>query len=74
MLPTVERQNDMGNILAFRPRKSSGGRTPKKGASSATVIIFPGVRYERRADADNGAKWSPVSWMAQFQPQPLPTT
>ena len=74
MLPTVERQNDMGNILAFRPRKSSGGRTPKKGTSSATVIIFPGVRYERRADTDGGAKWSPVTWIAQFQPQPLPTT
>lgn len=64
----------MGNILAFRPRKPSGGKTTKKGSSSATVIIFPGVRYERRADAEAGVKWSAVNWMAQFQPQPLPTT
>ena len=63
----------MGNILAFRPRRPSGGQTPKKGGQSATVIIFPGVRYERRADAEGGAKWSPVTWIGQFQPQPLPT-
>jgi hypothetical protein len=74
LLPTVERQNDMGNILAFRPRKPSGGKTTKQGSSPATVIIFPGVRYERTAELDAGAKWSPVNWIAQFQPQPLPTS
>ncbi|MEQ1950738.1 hypothetical protein [Mesorhizobium sp. CN2-181] len=63
----------MGNVLAFRPRKSSGGKTREKGAS-ATVIIFPGVRYERAPEAASGQKWSPAAWIAQLQPQPLPTS
>ncbi len=71
--PGSREANDMGNILAFRPRKAAGGKTRKQGAP-ATVIIFPGVRYERAPDTASAQKWSPATWMAQFQPQPLPTT
>lgn len=59
----------MGNILAFRPRKSSAAKAPKRSASPATVIIFPGVRYER---VEGGKKWSPITWIGQ--PRPVPTT
>ncbi len=60
----------MGTILAFRPRKSSGAKAPKHGASPATIIIFPGVRYERLS-VEGSAKWAPPSRMLQ---QPLPTS
>lgn len=42
----------MGQLLFFEPRRtvrSSGGRNLSAGAS---VIIFPGVRYERLPDVD----------------------
>jgi hypothetical protein len=62
----------MGNILAFRPRKQNGAAAPKKHKASATVIIFPGVRYERMA-GESAAKWSPVTWIGHLQ-RPLPTS
>jgi hypothetical protein len=71
LLPVLERGKDMGNVLAFRPRKSSGVRAPRRG--SATIIIFPGVRYERQPSADINTKWSPVNWIGHLQPRPRPT-
>jgi hypothetical protein len=69
--PGFREGKDMGNILAFRPRKPSSARAPKRNPSPATIIIFPGVRYERLT-AEGSAKWAPSSWMGQLQ-QPLPT-
>jgi hypothetical protein len=62
----------MASILAFTPREAA--RTPKAGDDNrpATVIIFPGVRYERTATTTSPKtpKWLPPGWMAPFQPLP----
>lgn len=40
----------MATILSFTPRNAAITRPPL--AVEASVIIFPGVRYERPSDAD----------------------
>jgi hypothetical protein len=40
----------MATILSFTPRTAASSRPPL--AVEASVIIFPGVRYERPKDAD----------------------
>ncbi len=43
----------MAQILSFRtPELRSGTVTSRHEQRSAEVILFPGVRYERRADHD----------------------
>lgn len=39
----------MARILPFQPRQSANRATPS--GQPAAIIIFPGVRYERRVDA-----------------------
>lgn len=38
-------------ILSFVPRPTTGGNARPLEAGAAAVIIFPGVRYERPAEA-----------------------
>lgn len=62
----------MGLVLSFTPRvAATHSRNPTAG--QAAVIIFPGVRYERTADAHNshsiaGAAASVVSAAAPAKP------
>ena len=42
----------MATILSFTPRTVSASRPPPSIGDAASVIIFPGVRYERPNDAD----------------------
>ncbi|PWJ85338.1 hypothetical protein C7441_103194 [Pseudaminobacter salicylatoxidans] len=44
----------MGSILSFVPRKAAN-RPAGPPAEMASVIIFPGVRYERRAAVETAA-------------------
>jgi len=45
----------MSNVLAFRPASAGGPASTRPASSSAEIVIFPGVRYERRVeDADTG--------------------
>ena len=61
----------MGSILDFRPRKIK--QTSRREASAAaTVIIFPGVRYERYGTAPEPEKWSPVDWRVWQKPNQMP--
>jgi hypothetical protein len=44
----------MGEILLFEPRRFGRRHTASQDRvrpSSATIVIFPGVRYERRDEA-----------------------
>jgi len=41
----------MGSVLAFQPRDAASTRKPNDAGVSASIVIFPGVRYERREDA-----------------------
>jgi hypothetical protein len=40
----------MSSIYAFEPKRRTTLRERPRQAGSATIIIFPGIRYERRAD------------------------
>ncbi|AWC24924.1 hypothetical protein CO731_04416 [Aminobacter sp. MSH1] len=37
----------MGSIVSFMPRRATVHRAPRTAEASASIIIFPGVRYER---------------------------
>lgn len=43
----------MTNVISFQPRSSTPADGAAKLKTSATIVIFPGVRYERtQPDAD----------------------
>lgn len=47
-------------IHAFEPRRLPPSRTKRPpAAGTATIIIFPGIRYERRDEDHNQAKLAP---------------
>lgn len=52
----------MTNIVAFKPRAVRKGGPAAQPQSPASVIIFPGVRYERSAavSAERTARKAPV--------------
>jgi hypothetical protein len=65
----------VGDIVNFEPKRS-GKDLPKRAASAnATVIIFPGVRYERLAGASAkmraGGKSKQSPCAAHYQPADL---
>ena len=45
----------MGSILSFRPRAAHHSPKRKEGDAVATVVIVPGVRYERQKPATAGS-------------------
>ena len=40
----------MGSVLAFQPRDAASIRKPPAAGGTASVVIFPGIRYERHDD------------------------
>jgi hypothetical protein len=40
----------MGKILFFVPKQEAAERKPLRPGERATIILFPGVRYERLDD------------------------
>jgi hypothetical protein len=45
----------MGMLLSFSPHKAAKPR-PKPDSGTASIIIFPGIRYERQNALDRLAK------------------
>jgi hypothetical protein len=37
----------MGSVLAFAPRDAATSRKPLAAGDTASIVIFPGIRYER---------------------------
>lgn len=37
----------MGSVLAFAPRDAATVRKPLPAGDTASIVIFPGIRYER---------------------------
>lgn len=37
----------MGSVLSFAPRNAATSRKPIDPGATASVVIFPGIRYER---------------------------
>jgi hypothetical protein len=52
----------MGQVLSFTPRRAAVKQPPLSTQAAASIIIFPGVRYERQHAA--------VSAPAAGQPLP----
>lgn len=63
----------MSSIVDFRPRIPAASTKPKHNDAPATIIIFPGVRYERQVSAETIEKWSAAAWIAKFQAHPVLT-
>ncbi|MEW9806827.1 hypothetical protein [Mesorhizobium marinum] len=40
----------MGSVLAFAPRDAAPTKKPPAAGATASIVIFPGVRYERPDD------------------------
>ena len=40
----------MGSVLAFSPRDAATTRKPLAAGDTASIVIFPGIRYERRSE------------------------
>ena len=61
----------MGQILSFEPQRSRrrAATTDRGSSSTAAIIIFPGVRYERLDDVAPRAKDARVS----DRPRPRPS-
>jgi hypothetical protein len=38
----------MGSVLSFAPREAATVRKPLPAGDTASIVIFPGIRYERR--------------------------
>jgi hypothetical protein len=50
---------DLQNVVELKMRRRPASTTPP-GDQAATVIIFPGVRYERRDEAPKPSGTRPV--------------
>ena len=37
----------MGSVLSFAPRNAAASRKQTAAGTTASVVIFPGIRYER---------------------------
>jgi len=46
----------MGSVVSFMPRRAAVRKSPRSAETSASIIIFPGVRYERVKDAVTGVE------------------
>ena len=44
----------MGSVLAFQPRDAANIRKPPVSGATASIVIFPGIRYERQGNAPQG--------------------
>lgn len=62
----------MGSILSFVPRKAATGQSRQPAGSAASVIIFPGVRYERRAMIEATGVTTITGHAGQRQKEPAP--
>jgi hypothetical protein len=41
----------MGSVLSFAPREAATVRKPLAAGATASIVIFPGIRYERQGEA-----------------------
>lgn len=45
----------MGSVLSFAPREAATVRKPPAAGATASIVIFPGIRYERHEEAPQTA-------------------
>lgn len=59
----------MGSVLAFAPRETATVRKPLAAGDTASIVIFPGIRYERHAPE---AREAAISRSDQKRDKPRP--
>lgn len=62
----------MGSVLAFAPRDAAAIRKPPAAGDTGSVVIFPGIRYERH-DADAAAHNAAVNHAETQRDKPRPS-
>lgn len=62
----------MGTILSFVPKRAASGQSRKRPQLAASIIIFPGVRYERRAAKEVTAVTAREDTGRRRQKEPAP--
>ncbi len=62
----------MGKILYFVPRQAATPREPRKPTELATIILFPGVRYERLGDPPAPPRRGPGGTSRPRRPRAFP--
>lgn len=62
----------MGSILSFVPRRAASGQNRQRPRLAASIIIFPGVRYERRALIDATGVTRGIGDSSGRQKEPAP--
>ncbi len=60
----------MGSVLSFSPRNVASSHKPAATGVTASVIIFPGIRYEHSGTAGQAAVTSGASDKLQEKPAP----
>lgn len=60
----------MGSVLSFSPRNAASSQKPAAIGMTASVIIFPGVRYEHSGPAGQAVAIAGAS--DNFQEKPAP--
>lgn len=60
----------MGSVLAFQPREAATDRKPPAPGATAAIVIFPGIRYERRDEADAHAAAIEQDRLQRDKPRP----
>lgn len=60
----------MGSVLAFAPRNAATVRKPLGAGDTASIVIFPGIRYERDESNDGLRKAANHSETKRDRPAP----
>ncbi len=46
----------MGSVLAFAPRDAATIKKPLAAGDTGSIVIFPGIRYERHESSEDSRK------------------
>jgi hypothetical protein len=60
----------MGSVLAFAPRDAATVRKPLSAGDTASIVIFPGIRYERHESNDDSRKAANHTETKRDKPRP----
>lgn len=60
----------MGSVLAFAPLKAATVRKPLSAGDTASIVIFPGIRYERHESSDDSRKAANHTETKRDKPRP----
>jgi hypothetical protein len=60
----------MGSVLAFAPRDAATVRKPLGAGNTASIVIFPGIRYERHGSSEDSRKVTNHTETKRGKPRP----